>query len=154
MNVLFIDFDGVLLPQVYKQSLKKLYNKYGEKGVTSKDKYGYYFAPWAIEALNYIISMRPDMKIVISSDWRKIQSKESLQEMWKYRKYPGEIIGVTPILLDIRGEEVKQWLAQWPAQKYAVIDDRKDFYGDQKVFNTCFDTGLTMDLAREIVSYF
>ncbi len=82
MKVIFLDIDGVLnvIPQGH-------------------DEYGAIFHPEFVTNLKWIIELT-EAKIVVSSSWR-LNGLIALQEMWKHRDLPGEIIDTTPsIYLD------------------------------------------------------
>lgn len=77
MKVIFLDIDGVLniIPE-------------------SVDEFGAVFHSNFVNNLKWIIE-ETDAKLVISSTWR-YGGLNWLKRMWKYRNYPGEIIGITP----------------------------------------------------------
>ena len=90
MKVIFLDIDGVL--NVISQE---------------HDEYGSLFHPKFVENLKTIID-QTDAKIVISSSWRK-SGLVIMQEMWKHRNLPGEVIDVTPTLKLQRGGGIQFW---------------------------------------------
>jgi len=58
-------------------------------------------------------------KIVISSSWRK-SGLQNMQEMWKHRNLPGEVIDVTPSLYLQKGGSILFWndkLERHPTEK-------------------------------------
>lgn len=77
MKIIFLDIDGVLAVN----------HKDG------RDDYGSGFHPEFVSNLKRIID-KTGAKIVISSSWRH-SGLTVLQEMWKKRELPGEIIDVT-----------------------------------------------------------
>lgn len=127
-NILFLDFDGVLVTEYdiirrYKNSLKK------------RDNFGMLFCPNTIKFLENILNL-DDFKIVISSTWRA-SGLDVMLEMWKKRKLPGEIIGITKYSPDrFRGKEIKAWIElfkqKYKLGKYFIIDDDIDFLKEQK----------------------
>lgn len=92
-----------------------------------------WFAPWSVEALNYITGTT-GAKIVISSTWR-----ESAIPWLRRWGVTGDIIGQTPILdrfvgsisvAMTRGEEIEAWFDKWartpgsvPVSTCVVLDD-------------------------------
>lgn len=112
MKVIFLDIDGVLNVH-YKGR---------------QDEYGQAFHPNFVENLREVID-KTGAKIVISSTWR-MSGLQVMQEMWKHRNLPGEVIDITPLAemqkfrrLDMdldedkkkggsapRGIEIEEWL--------------------------------------------
>jgi hypothetical protein len=118
MKIIFLDIDGVLnvIPKDF-------------------DKYGGTFHPEFVENLKYIID-KTDAKIVISSSWRSAGLIE-MQNMWKDRNLPGEVVGITPYLKGgarvIRGHEIQAWLDmhKMGTHSYVIIDDDTDMLDSQ-----------------------
>lgn len=124
-KVVFTDIDGVLRPFKYTEACEAVWKENGL--CKTRDEYGYYFAPWSIDALRYILSVT-GAYIVVSSDWRK-NGLQSIKEMWALRglPFPERILGVTPILQTTRGHEISAWLNDHPKTKsYVIIDDISD----------------------------
>jgi hypothetical protein len=125
MKVIFLDIDGVLnvIPQGH-------------------DEFGGIFHTNFINNLHRIID-ETDAKIVISSTWR-FSGLQVMKDMWKFRDYPGEVIGITPDLwtrsIDEdtkekveRGHEIDLWLNQHPeVENYVILDDDNDFLLKQR----------------------
>jgi hypothetical protein len=112
-KIIFLDIDGVLnvIPQGH-------------------DKFGGIFHPHLVDNLTNIIK-QTGADIVISSSWR-MNGLIELRAMWKERKLPGELVGVTPILYKhVRGAEIEQWLQQNFCDKYVIIDDDIDMLPSQ-----------------------
>jgi HAD domain in Swiss Army Knife RNA repair proteins len=124
MNIIFLDFDGVLRPTRYTEACMGIWQE--EKQCSVKDQYGFYFAPWAMDALNYIIAAA-DANIVFTTDWRK-NGFEQIKELWVQRGYrfPNRIIGQTPVLDNAnRGKEITAWLMNHKKKitSYVILDD-------------------------------
>ncbi len=131
MKIIFLDFDGVL--NIYPQG---------------SDKYGDIFHQHFIDNLKHIID-KTGAKIVISSSWRCgmmidgifIAGLEIMQQMWKDRNYPGEIIGVTPDYFFRtgsslqRGKEIDGWIESYPSKisNYVILDDDTDMEPHQLI---------------------
>jgi len=127
MNIIFLDFDGVLRPYRYTEACTKIWQDNPE--CKTKDQYGYYFAPWCLDALNYIVAAG-DAHIVFTTDWRK-NGFEQIRELWIQRGYrfPGKILGQTPVLDNaIRGKEITAWLKNHKKKinSYVILDDHTD----------------------------
>ena len=138
--ILFLDIDGVLnLPYKFR----------------GKDKYGDIYEPNCIEAFKYLCD-NLEFDIVISST-RKMDGLKFLQELWDYRNYPGNVIDITPNIVDMsdiehydlcdRGMEINQWIKDNNYNgKYLIIDDIPDFSIEQEkyFYRTNQTTGLTL----------
>lgn len=119
MNIIFLDFDGVLATEEYTDSLTRSNLKY-------KDHFGSLFNPECVINLSKIIS-ETNAKIVITSDWRNYLNLWSLRFMWICRKLPGHIIGRTTRMGSNRGEQIDRWLKKHSdAKAYVIIDDMNE----------------------------
>jgi hypothetical protein len=127
-KILFLDIDGVL-------------NVYCEE----RDEYGCTFHKHFEDNLRWII-YQTNAKIVISSTWR-MDGLKSMQEMWKKRNLPGEVIDITPTADDVlkrgtcefydevdRGFEIQQWIDDHKDDiiSYCIIDDDNDMLSSQR----------------------
>lgn len=126
MKVIMLDIDGVL--NVCSQEF---------------DKYGQIFHSHLVENLKTIIDVT-GAKIVISSSWR-YSGLKVMQQMWKDRELPGEVIDITPNEIDVvktglcefydmvcRGDEIQLWLNNHPEiTNYCIIDDDDDMLESQ-----------------------
>jgi len=151
-KVIFLDIDGVLRPFQYTKACEQLWNQNNE--CKTRDEFGYYFAPYAVDALQHILAMT-DACIVISSDWRKNGFSE-IKALWLQRRLPGyaKLIGITPFIGNNRGEEISAWLNANPKTKHYVIIDDYDDMGPRHAENFVRTTnkyGLTMDLANKCI---
>lgn len=97
----------------------------------------------------------PELRVILSSSWR--HSQEGIQEISK-RIVP--ISGITPFINKpnrCRGDEIKAWLdAHADVTRYAILDDDNDMLPEQMThfFKTEWSTGITEEIADEIISYF
>lgn len=154
-SALFVDFDGMLRPYKYTEICESLWK--ANPDCKTRDQWGYYFAPWSIDALRYILAVT-GAGIVVSSDWRKNGLKE-IQEMWKQRGYPfpDRLLGVTPILETTRGHEITEWLNMHPKIKhYAILDDISDMgpSHENHFIKVNSKYGLTMKIAELCIKSF
>lgn len=148
-KVLFLDIDGVLNTKHWDRN-------------ASIDQYGYVFDPIAVTNLGKIVE-ESCADIVISSSWKGMGFAK-LCEMWKNRKLPGKIVGITPDIMDesvvniefdnnelmcSRGCEIKAWLIQQRGDvtNYAILDDVDDVLPEQQSHFVWIDpdTGITKD---------
>jgi len=137
MKIIFLDIDGVLIAFKWFKERKKFQN----------------FNPECVNALKHIVE-QTGAKIVISSTWRIYPYD------WKYLFKahgldPNLMVGHTPILSDIRGEEILAWLRDldWGEVESFVILDDYDEMGDLKDHLVLTDgkIGLTMQDAQRAI---
>lgn len=122
MNVLFLDIDGVL-NSVRSCCAHGGYPRTFEDDCLTK-------FDWTAVALIQRICNNSDVKVVVSSTWRKMFP---YQEIGDALNLP--VIGATKELSGIRGLEIKEWLDRHPEViKYAIIDDDSDMLPEQKPF--------------------
>ena len=139
------------------------------------DEFGAIFHKHFIENLRYIIN-ETNAKIVISSSW-KSDGLIVLQNMWKYRNLPGEVIDITPNEFDVvnsgicefydlvdRGYEIQQYINDNNIKDYVIIDDDNDMLSSQmnnfvrtanNINHTdCVDIGygLTKQCAEDVIN--
>lgn len=129
MKVIFLDIDGVL--NVISQG---------------HDKFGSIFHQHFVDNLKRLVD-ETGAKIVISSTWR-FSGLSVMQEMWKERSLPGEVIDITPDCAQLvedenneflyydqveRGHEIKQWLdCHSDVTNYVILDDDNDMLQSQR----------------------
>ncbi len=119
-NVLFLDFDGTMIPTTFSAFYEQL-NRLN-RDIPTGDGYGEFFAPHCVAGLQRIVRAQY-VDIVVTSKWKMDMNLERLQQMWRHRQYPGIIVGVTPNLPGSRGDEIKAWLDEHPVDGYAILDD-------------------------------
>lgn len=132
---LFLDIDGVLAGD-------KDWGKILPDGSCSFNK-------GAVRALTRVFEEVPDLQLVISSTWRKGETIESLQNIFRYRgfDYYYRIIDKTPVLQLARSEgdpyvccprgvEIEAWISAHTKHidqyKYCIVDDGSDMMYYQK----------------------
>lgn len=117
MNIIFLDFDGVLDTATYDAYLVS-------NGMSSVDRNGRpIFSPKCISNLTKIIKAT-DAKVVVTSSWKYMDFYQDLLKMWKERNMPGEMIDVTPNISEHRGDEIEAWLSDCPEScNYVILDD-------------------------------
>ncbi len=148
MKVIFLDIDGVMR-SIYSQTL-------------------FTFDCNCVDALNLLFNPTdgfPDLKIVVSSSWRKECSDFESNMIYLKRKFKeqgviGEVIGLTPTIeFKQRGCEILQWLGdQSNVDDYMVVDDdiNLGFFviPQNHMFFTYYKTGLTDDNAIVLAKRF
>lgn len=135
MKVIFLDIDGVLNTRRGWSNRPKGW-RYG----LDRELYGK-----VVEIFEDFLVENPDVKIVLSSTWRRMPNWKSRLKKESLIIY-NRIIDVTPILDKDRGLEIKDWMDRHPeVTKYAIIDDDSDMLDEQLPFfvHTTFKLGLT-----------
>ena len=142
MKIIFLDFDGVLNTSAWQRHCVA-------RGLPAEDGFGPVFDPEAVANLSQIITAVPDVGIVITSNW-KWEGERKMRRLWRKRKLPGKLLGVTPDYIPNfddkdydeilqgrlpigRGAEIRNWQEQNKATDcpYVIIDDISDFYPEQ-----------------------
>ncbi len=147
--IIFLDIDGVI-------ATSKSYKEYPDKDDLLDRR--------CMQALNYLCKTL-NAKVVISSTWR-MEGLEALRKKFEFTGFKGEIIGLTPNLIDEklyarRGTEILRWLEQNKYEgEYIVLDDEIfDIKNDIAEFrihhieNGFRKRGLTIQRADKIVKY-
>lgn len=133
-KILFLDIDGVLNYAMCKYKIG------GMLGID----------PAKAELVRRIVA-DTGCEVVLSSTWR-LDAKSRAHVRQKVVKF----IDITKSIgIGWRGEEVKEWLQRHPdVERYAILDDDRDFYDDQPLFRTNFyGNGLTEEIAAEVIEY-
>ncbi len=141
-KILFLDFDGVLNSRDYIQSISSTW--------TTEQ-----LDPKAVELLNQIV-LQTSCKVVVSSTWRILKTKEQLIQILKSYGFVGDVIGVTPQLyvpLNERGHEIQLWLDHHlEVSQFSIVDDDSDMaHLLPKLVKTKFQTGLQQEHATKII---
>lgn len=95
MNIIFLDFDGVLVPYDIRDK---------------RDFFGTKFDNRCVHALRKIVD-KSNFKIVIVSSWTNHLSLLALKVMWKFRNMPGIIYGAIKNDSWNRSSRIDRWLA-------------------------------------------
>lgn len=105
MKVIFLDFDGVLAP-------------YGNRYEAGK------FSKSCVENLNKILKACPEVKIVISSSWRRHGLTYVKDMLDKNGIDSSKVIGITPEDKATREHHIQVYLdAHKDIEKFAILDD-------------------------------
>jgi len=152
MKVLFLDIDGVLNSVgsfIYNNRLNLL----GLTDIPTHES----FDPIACSNLQYVLEELPDVKVVISSTWRKYVPLHALQEMLKANHVLSErLIGVTPVMDGYRGKEIEAYLNDHTeVTEFVIIDDDSDMIPYMhRLIQTDGKNGLTFTDAEKVIEYF
>lgn len=127
MKILFLDIDGVL-------NKKELLSESNESDIIRFNDYGH----MNVSLINHLneLTNENDLKIVISSKWRRETLKEN-KAMLSLFGITGEVIGHTPQLgqYSVRGNEIRAWLMEnedllgcshQNFKEYIILDDESD----------------------------
>mgnify|MGYP003604769410 CR=1 FL=1 len=150
MKVLFLDIDGVVNKQ-------ENFNPTAKRTMYPLDSYCAFLVGK--------IQLDTGCEVVLSSMWRLhpdgvAEVNKSVVKLLDktpsiYRKLE------TPIFqrgrqwdYSLRGDEVNAWLERHPeVTRYAILDDDRDFYDSQPLFQTTFEHGLTDEIAKQVTDY-
>lgn len=120
LKIIFLDIDGVLNNyDMYHQGKKVPFKQ---------------LVPSCVKVLNDLIA-KTNAKVVISSTWRMIETKESLLAKLQAEGYEHDIYDFTPQLggSRVRGNEIKVWLDDNKnVSNYVILDDDSDMLLWQK----------------------
>lgn len=152
MKVLFLDFDGVL------NSAASFKYEFRRKTTHVADT----LSVIATSNLQHILEKDKDIKLVISSTWRKLHTLVELQNILNgYSVEAARVIGKTPITVSgHRGREIGMWLEANPnVTKFAVLDDDGDIWtlkDDERglIIQTAWEDGLSLKDADHVAKFF
>jgi hypothetical protein len=145
VNVIFLDIDGVLnsirsMIAVHDPQVgHKPHRSYMERHSDELDT-------MAILLLRRLC-IEADAKIVISSSWRILYHELSdfVQFFADHGWENAPVIGVTPRLDSMRGDEVQRYVFDHPEiTKYVIFDDDSDFFNDQPLVHVNMADGLCL----------
>jgi hypothetical protein len=159
-KILFLDIDGVLNNNAAraKRGCDFHSNIFASKPL---ERERMNFIPEAIEAFRYIINNVPNLRVVISSNWRYHVKPKHFFELFKlYDIHPYEIDMIDQDEEDTFFKRsfliIKYLKFKEPHAHYIAVDDRQDLHHlefQPKVLFTNPDVGLTQDHANVIVNY-
>lgn len=128
MNVLFLDFDGVINNTTSREVITL--------PMKMKDGHICVATYWMAECISPFLKLmrwckNNEIKIVISSTWRLNQNADVFNEYFgTYFRREGKIpdvVGITPRHYDMhRGREIQQYINENNVDNYIIIDDDID----------------------------
>jgi hypothetical protein len=128
VDIIFLDIDGVLwtVPNEYRKRQFTPAQKRKLCYTHKKDRY--FLDPIACAALNHLLKIVPDARIVISSTWRKGHTHKQMEHILiksGVSLAKGRVIGSTPgSKSGFRGGEVNAWqqigLPRWRGERLAT----------------------------------
>jgi hypothetical protein len=151
MKILFVDFDGVLNSDRYFEGNEYVeYRKSVNEGSETYN-HSFHLDPSAIELLNGLMNDIYDLRIVISSTWKRYGRLDECKSYLGERGFThvGKIIGATPDLSDVmRGQEIREWCIAHIGEfeNYCIVDDNDDMLPEQLPYFVQTDSrvGLTV----------
>lgn len=167
MQVLFLDFDGVLNSKQHVLAVKDVPVP-GADTLSDADLFTMKRETNAnnMWVLGYILKQLPDLKIVISSSWRNFFDLEQFKEIFKvYKLDETRIIDKTPKKMSSdRQHEIRMWLNEFEEINHKVpdwvaLDDHIifDIMNDEekaREFLTDGWVGVSMHDAFKIIEHF
>lgn len=144
-KIIFLDIDGVLC--TFTEYAKSKHDKrYGTRV--------YPFKKECVEQLNRIIE-NTGAKIVVSSSWRKLFSREHLQEIFDNNGVKSKILDITSgstqwMSENNRSSEINAWINEHEC-KYCILDDLNLSEWFEDFVNTVEMSGLTKEDADKAI---
>lgn len=171
MNVLFLDFDGVLNSTRSLTKAEKTEPTWVERDFALELGNQYYVGypedllvldlrgidPTCVGYLNQIIEAS-DAAVVVSSSWRFSHSVVGMQKLLEYHGFKGQLIDITPVNIKgrhkLRGYEIQAWLDLHPeVDNMVILDDDTDMaHLSSHLVRTDLSIGLTEENARQAIS--
>jgi hypothetical protein len=155
--VLFLDIDGVLNSSEFLTHQFSNSINYPES--TKEDFALQQLDEVAIRRLNLLFRIYPDLKIVISSTWRKLYPLHTIQELLESKGLQKNIIidkTKGHLSVGIRGYEIKEWLDAHPeVSRFVILDDDVDMdFLSSYLVQTDFRKGLMEEDVDKICKLF
>lgn len=152
MNILFLDIDGVLNShEWYEKNVKQIHSESSMfwRSVAELD-------PAACALINKFCE-EEELKIVITSTWRKLHDVFQIEAMFKKKGLFAEVFDKTPDLKGkARGYEIQEYLDNTPGiEKYVILDDDSDMLTGQQFVRTRWTVGVQPDdieIAKEVLN--
>jgi len=166
MNILFLDWDGVLNNKQHflmtKGDMVPSADTLNDADLFAMKKDTSILNMWV---LGYILDNVPDLKIVISSTWRNHYDIESFKELFKIYGLDGDrIIGKTPKRFSSeRVHEIHEWLDDYQElhhkkADWIALDDHPIFHLEDpdKANEVLTDSwvGLSLPDAFKVIKHF
>lgn len=166
MQVLFLDFDGVLNSKQHFMMIKN------EEIETTEDPESADYLLMKLQVnvnnmwvLGYILRQLPELKIVISSAWGLHYNLDQFKRLFKHFDLPEDrLIGITPRKMSsYRCNEIQWWLEEAaPAAgetiQWIALDDHEIFRLDEDDIRNQLLTdswvGVTMNDAFKLIRHF
>ena len=145
LRIVFLDIDGVLLTGRYSF-------RAGQPGGAKRPA-----DPEAVSALNQILSQTGAV-IVVSSTWRLDYTLAEMTDALRRWGVAGLVLDQTPEAAGaVRGEEIRAWLAhtaetgRFVIDSYVILVDEDEDGSSDRLVQTRFEEGLTMDHAQRAI---
>jgi hypothetical protein len=172
IDVLFLDFDGVLISYDYVNSLKAEsdlgFDWYSKPNPYTDWDSRRNFDPKNVASFNQILEAHPNLKLVICSAWRIHSTVGKLGMLMRANGVNitnRQIIGTTPVTGNGRFSEIQQWIRDYlqsdreSIRSHTILDDDgadelREVYGCDNFFRPAPSIGLQDDMAQNIINYY
>jgi hypothetical protein len=171
MNILFLDFDGVVNSTRSIIKAEKTEPSQAEKDFAIDLGKQYYLGypedqlildlrcidPVCVGYLNQIIEAS-NASVVVSSSWRFCHSFAGVQKLLEYHGFKGQLIDITPVSIKsrykLRGYEIQAWLDLHPeVNSFVILDDDNDMaHLSDYLVKTDLAVGLTQENVMQAIS--
>lgn len=150
---LFLDIDGCINSAHYIWNFEQVNGRDAEIGSID------HIEEERVKIFNSLFTVLPDIKIVLSSDWRLDHSPEEMTSLLRQKGYIGpDIISSTPDLNTQRGDEVLAWLKENvdienDLYSFCALDDNSDFKSMRRfLIQTDMHYGIRDSDVKRVVS--
>lgn len=152
MKVIFLDFDGVLNSEAsFRYEMRRKVLNVAET-----------LSQVACSNLQYVLDQDADVKLVITSTWRKVFSMDKIKNILNsYGVNPSRVLDKTPATMNgDRAHEINLWLDDHPnVTTFVVLDDDPSVVNVQTegrgfVFPTTAEDGFLFKDAKVIAALF
>lgn len=156
---LFLDFDGVIVPEQAYFYWAKRKDKKRASGSRAERS-----CPIALSNLDYVCDQVPELLIVISSTWRKYYSLEDIKALLREDGFRNvdRIVAITPSIArgfndqnGMRGTEIISWLNDNAStEDWVALDDHKYNIKEEHLVLTLQEVGFTLLQAYQVIERF
>ncbi len=151
MKILFLDIDGVLHGHSWWRRRTVEQRKYDEHSLVMGG-----IDPLIVPRLNRVTDETGAM-LVISSTIRKRHRAIEFREHFANHGITGKVLGCTPVLGGLRGQEIATWLSDYrragrAVERFAIIDDGVDMEPHlDRLVKTEYDDGMLDVHAEKLI---
>jgi hypothetical protein len=121
MNIVFLDFDGVVNTIQYMPHSNEVNFASPSDGFVNNRT--------AIELVNMLCE-KTESNVVVSSSWRRHMTVDELRHLLKCSGFRGYVLDKTPVFKGnaLRGDEIKQWVEDNYniVSNFVILDDDDD----------------------------
>lgn len=130
-GILFLDFDGVINPYMYKNEVipdrKKWLRIWKHPGFIHISNYtiGQVNANFDVEACQYIKDLcdRFDLKIVVTSSWKEFYSLKQIKALLSLHQLDSYVIDMTSRENQSRSDKIRNYIKEHHIKIFLILDD-------------------------------